>query len=60
LFVKVPSTVPRLLINRQEVGKKHDDTDGKKGGFRFRTRHLPFPFSQLSSSSLPLLFLVAL
>ncbi|ELR12553.1 sitruin, putative [Acanthamoeba castellanii str. Neff] len=36
LIDKVPSTVPRLLINRQEVGKKHDDTDGKKGGFRFR------------------------
>jgi hypothetical protein len=56
----VPSTVPRLLINRQEVGKKHDDTDGKKGGFRFSTRHLPLLPHQLFLSALTLLFLIAL
>jgi len=32
---QVPSVVPRLLINRQEVGKQPDGPDGKRGGFRF-------------------------
>lgn len=34
---QVPSVVPRLLINRQEVGKQPDGPDGKRGGFRFGT-----------------------
>ncbi|KAL6047688.1 NAD-dependent protein deacetylase [Balamuthia mandrillaris] len=34
LIRKVPPNTPRLLINRQEVGKDWDPT-GRKGGFRF-------------------------